>query len=107
MYKRCGIEGLTTHIYGNTESNNTVAPTPFTPTPAHLPWYFELNPEVEFTRQNMQNNCHVQMYSIMSGVLVLDQQAANFNGNFDIDVSNVPDGLYSLILLQGSEIIQQ
>ncbi|MCL2098265.1 MAG: T9SS type A sorting domain-containing protein, partial [Bacteroidales bacterium] len=54
-----------------------------------------------------QNNCRVQMYSVMSGALVLDQQVVNFNSNFNVNVSNVPNGLYFLILLQGNEIIQQ
>ncbi|MCL2133828.1 MAG: hypothetical protein FWH39_05750, partial [Bacteroidales bacterium] len=91
----------------------------FYPNPASSIIYCEINSEVvELCQQNVlqqqannmqgqQNNCRVQMYSVMSGALVLDQQVVNFNSNFNVNVSNVPNGLYSLILLQGNEIIQQ
>lgn len=79
------------------------------PNPASSTLYFEIdnNAVQQNEIQDQQSNCRVQLYSVMSGVMALDQQVANFSTNFDLNISNVPNGLYSLILLQGNEIVQQ
>jgi hypothetical protein len=91
----------------NTAPHNAKSYTIY-PNPASSTLHFELNSSTQQNNtQSQQGNCRVQMYSIMSGTLVLDQKVANFTDNFNINVNNVPDGMYLLILLQGNEVVQQ
>jgi subtilisin family serine protease len=87
---------------------------PFTvyPNPASSTLHFDINTSaVNLSQQNsiqgQQRNCRVQLIAVMSGILALDEKLANFNDDFNIDISTVPDGFYLLVLLQENEIIQQ
>jgi hypothetical protein len=47
----------------------------------------------------------VRLISIPTGILAVSKTISSFDGNYDLDVSTVPDGLYSLILIQDNTII--
>jgi hypothetical protein len=92
----------------NDASDNTALYAVY-PNPASSTLHFEVNANA--TRQGgiqgQQGNCRVQLISIMSATLGLEQKVANFSNNFDINVNDVPDGLYLLVLWQGNEVVQQ
>ncbi len=49
--------------------------------------------------------CNVQLISVSTGALALQQTVPDFDTAFDLDVSAVPDGLYMLRLLRNNELV--
>jgi hypothetical protein len=93
-------------------------PSPFnlyaaSPNPASSTLHFSLSQPSTTAMQGsasqsqpvLSGACTVQLYSAQTGTLARSQTVPNFNSDFDLDVSNVPDGLYSLILTQGNTVV--
>jgi hypothetical protein len=79
------------------------------PNPVSSTLYFKANPAFQqSSRQAQQQDVfRVQLLSVNSGAVVFERTVANFDDNFDFDLSGVRDGMYVLVLKQGNDIIQQ
>jgi subtilisin family serine protease len=73
------------------------------PNPAASTLYFDIDEEAPVVE--LSGGCTVQLRSVQTGTLALSQTISNFQSDFSIDVSAVPDGLYSLTLSQGNTIV--
>ena len=86
------------------------------PNPTSSTLNFTLNDNIETQSTKMggnrvqsertQGECSVQLLSTTTGVIVYRQKVSNFETDFSINVSSIPNGLYLLQLIRGNEMIQ-
>jgi hypothetical protein len=79
------------------------------PNPASSTLYFELTQEAAQTNNSLSQQagtCKVQLFSAQTGALTFEQTVSDFNSNFNLNVSAVPDGIYVLRMMQNNVNIQ-
>jgi subtilisin family serine protease len=86
------------------------------PNPASSTLHFDVDEGAQETVAATQSNalqssqisglCTVRLVAVATGIVALNQTVPNFESDFSLNVSAVPDGLYTLTLTQGNTVIQ-
>jgi hypothetical protein len=81
------------------------------PNPASSVIYIKLEEESQATLQSRQSSLspadvyRVQLVAVQTRAVALNQTISNYSGYLELNVSSIPEGLYSLVLIRNDTIL--
>jgi hypothetical protein len=75
------------------------------PNPASSVLHIEMEDASQTTLQSATDVYRIQLVHAQTGAVALNQTVGSLSGNLELNVSTVPDGLYSLVLTRNSTVV--